>query len=60
MALNFILLRASLDATISLSVSVFIRLDPRATSGFLHLIYLLTPQSSCYHAYFVRLRMVSS
>ena len=41
-ALNFILLRASLDATISLSVSVFIRLNPRATSGLLQLIYLLT------------------
>ena len=40
---NFILLRASLDATISLSVSVFIRLNPRVTSGFFQLIYLLTP-----------------
>ena len=41
-ALNFILLRASLDATISLSVTVFVCLNPRATSGFSQIIYLLT------------------
>ena len=60
--LNFILLRASLDATISLSVLIFIRLIPRATSGFFQLMYLLTPPplSSCCHAYFVHVRMVSS
>ena len=61
-ALNFIFLGASFDATISLSVSVFIRLNPRVTSGFFQLMYLLTPllsppppptQSSCYHAYFL-------
>ena len=40
-ALNFILVRNSFDATFS--VSVFIRLDPRATSGLLQLIYLFTP-----------------
>ena len=43
-ALNLITLRASLDATISLSVSVFIRLNPRATSGFLLLICLTPPE----------------
>ena len=43
-ALNLITLRASLDATISLSVSVFIRLNHRATSGFLLLICLLPPE----------------
>ena len=42
-ASNFILLRASSDATISLSVSVFIRLNPHATSCFLYLINLPTP-----------------
>ena len=41
--LNFILLRASSDATMSLSVLIFIRLNPRATSGFFHLMYLFTP-----------------
>ena len=40
-ALNFILVRNSFDATFS--VSVFIRLDPRATSGLSQLIYLFTP-----------------
>ena len=40
-ALNFILVRNSFDATFS--VSVFIRLDPHATSGSLQLIYLFTP-----------------
>ena len=39
---NFNLPRASLDATISLSVSAFNRLNPRATSGFFQLMYLLT------------------
>ena len=61
--LNFILLRASLNATISLSVLIFIRLNPPATSGFFHLMYLLTslpPLSSCYHVYFFHVRMVSS
>ena len=33
----------AIDATIRLSLSVFIRLNPRAISGFLQLIYLLTP-----------------
>ena len=42
-ALNIFLLRASIDATIRLSLSVFIRPNPCATSGFLQLIYLLTP-----------------
>ena len=40
-ALNFILVRNSFDATFS--VSVFIRLDPHATSGSLQFIYLFTP-----------------
>ena len=57
-ALNFILLHASIDATISLSVSVLIRLNPRATSGFLHTPLL--PQSSCHHAYYVHFRIVLS
>ena len=48
-ALNFIFLGASLDATISLSVSVFIRLNPRVTSGFFQLMYLLTPLLSPPH-----------
>ena len=39
---NFNLPRASLDATISLCVSAFNRLNPRATSGFFQLMYLLT------------------
>ena len=62
--LNFILLRASLDTTISLSVLIFIRLNPRATSGFFHLMYHLTllppppPLSSCYHVYFVHVGSV--
>ena len=42
-ALNIFLLRASIGATIRLSLSVFIRPNPCATSGFLQLIYLLTP-----------------
>ena len=42
-ALNIFLLRASIDATIRLSLSVFIRPNPCATSGFLQLIYLFTP-----------------
>ena len=41
-ALNINLLRPSLDATISVSVSVFIRLNPRATPGLFQLMYLLT------------------
>ena len=40
-ALNFILVRNLFDATFS--VSVFIRFNPRATSGLLQLIYLFTP-----------------
>ena len=56
-ALNFILLHASLEY---LLVCFSFRLNPRATSGFLQLIYLLTPPESCYHAYFVHFRMVSS
>ena len=42
-ALNIFLPRASIYATIRLSLSVFIRLNPCATPGFLRLIYLLTP-----------------
>ena len=40
--LNFILLRASLDTTISLSVLILTRLNPRAVSGIFHLMYFLT------------------
>ena len=42
-ALNIFLLRASIDATIRLSLSVFIRPNPCATLGFLQFIYLHTP-----------------
>ena len=38
-ALNIFLPRASIDATIRLSLSVFIRLNPCATPGFLRLTY---------------------
>ena len=41
--LNIFFLYASIDATIRLSLSVFIRHNPRPISGFLQLIYLLTP-----------------
>ena len=57
-ALNFILVRNSFDATFS--VSVFIRLDPRQRQASYNLYTSLLPQSSCYHAYFVPFRMVSS
>ena len=42
-ALNIFLPCASIYATIRLSLSVFIRLNPCATPGFLRPIYLLTP-----------------
>ena len=42
-AFNIFLPRASIYATIRLSLSVFIRLNPCATPGFLRPIYLLTP-----------------
>ena len=63
--LNFILLRASLDTTISLSVLILTRLNPRAVSGIFHLMYLLPaipppPLSSCYRVYFVLVGIVSS
>ena len=41
--LNIFLLRASIDANIRLSLSVFIRPNHCATSGFLQFIYLHTP-----------------
>ena len=43
-ALNIFFLHASIDATIRLSLSVFIRLNPRAISGFLQLIPPYSPR----------------
>ena len=57
--LNFILLRASLDATISLFVSVFIRLNLAQRQASYHSYTSLLPLF-IYHAYFVQCRMVSS
>ena len=58
-ALNFILLRASFDATISLSVSVFVSIHAQRQASYNSFTSLL-PQNSCYHAYFNHFRMVSS
>ena len=58
-ALNFILLRASFDATISLPVSVFVSILAQRQASY-NLYTSLLPQNSCYHAYFDHLRMVSS
>ena len=58
-ALNFILLRASFDATISLPVSVFVSILAQRQASY-NLYTSLLPQNSCYHAYFEHLRMVSS
>ena len=57
--LNFILLRASFDATISLSVSVFVSIHAQRQASYNSYTSLL-PQNSCYHAYFDHFRMVSS
>ena len=58
-ALNFILLRASFDATISLPVSVFVSILAQRQASY-NLYTSLLPQNSCYHAYFDHPRMVSS
>ena len=58
-ALNFILLRASFDATISLPVSVFVSILAQRQASY-NLYTSLLLQNSCYHAYFDHLRMVSS
>ena len=57
---DFILLRASLDTTISLSVSVLIRLNPRVSSGFWQLIHLFTFPEKLLSGLFVHVRMVTS
>ena len=58
-ALNFILLRTSFDATISLPVSVFVSILAQRQASY-NLYTSILPQNSCYHAYFDHPRMVSS
>ena len=50
---------SSFDATISLSVSVFVSIHAQRQASYNSYTSLL-PQNSCYHAYFDHFRMVSS